>query len=991
MADRKKLMPKVFKGVNVFMSRKLVPPEIFDTLHDALKQNGAEVNLCCDPSRTGPNDYHIISSPEHEKFEDLRAKGCNLLGPQCVLSCAKENRALPKQGFTCCLAMDGVKVLASGFEKDEKVKIEKLVTAMGGVLQTKASMDVNFVIARNVLAAKYKWASNVLKKPVVTISWLNQCWNEHRVVPQEPYRVPPFSGLTICTTRIPADERKELEKLVIQNGGKYSADLTKNCTHLVADTPEGDKYKVARKWGHIHIVTRKWVNQSIAKRACLGEESYPIQGVPNSSSNAMKSSLKRQHDPEKCNGNSQTEPSSVIGNSNMLPSSMIADPDLETSLSQNMSSTFSDATIFTKEEGNGEPRLQPEHGTNFDGCVADDSQAEDSDLYLSECRISLVGFQTSEMRKLVHMVRKGGGSRYMSFNEKLTHIVVGTPSESEKKEVRAYAAFGVIYVVRPSWLEDCVREKREVPVSLRHVASDLLLPRAVGTSALKQGKSSAASFSLPAVKLVGNVDFESGISLENNRGQKPETNIKGSNYVKPATRSFQKSMFSVLKDDSKVSQKLRQDSDAANVQNGKSSNVFKGKIFRFSSSFPQDRRDEIVEWVKQGGGALVDDQVKNVHFTIECHGLIQTPADNSQAIIVSSHWIRSCLEDGCMLEVDRHILYSPLPCRIPLPGFDGFCFCVSQYEEKDRLLLRNLCFVLGAKFTEKLSRKVTHLICKFTSGPKYEAACKWGIEAVTFEWICECIMQDKIVALDQFLPKEATAQDREGGLCTMSQYPTQAACMISRGVSFQLPSQSQVMTKIETNVVCSRSESFSEGAKHSSLSIKRPRLVDDDSQTDFFSSEIHQDGSLCKIESMRNRVSEDGGEISHAVPDVAAAIEDLLAQTSKIQDMKLPGGSLCDQSLFSTNHSILGQEHLEPRSTFGISNSWLNRTWTNDFDFIFRNEKQDNLCTPGQGVKEGTYDGFSETQTESQVVGYEEDLSGRQMIIDRVRTRSSMT
>ena len=44
-----------------------------------------------------------------------------LPGPQCVLSCAKENRVLPKQGFTCCLAMDGVKVLASGFEIEGKV------------------------------------------------------------------------------------------------------------------------------------------------------------------------------------------------------------------------------------------------------------------------------------------------------------------------------------------------------------------------------------------------------------------------------------------------------------------------------------------------------------------------------------------------------------------------------------------------------------------------------------------------------------------------------------------------------------------------------------------------------------------------------------------------------------------------------------------------------------------------------------------------------
>lgn len=42
-------------------------------------------------------------------------------GPQCVLSCAKEHRVLPNRGYTCCLALDGVNIVASGFEKDEKV------------------------------------------------------------------------------------------------------------------------------------------------------------------------------------------------------------------------------------------------------------------------------------------------------------------------------------------------------------------------------------------------------------------------------------------------------------------------------------------------------------------------------------------------------------------------------------------------------------------------------------------------------------------------------------------------------------------------------------------------------------------------------------------------------------------------------------------------------------------------------------------------------
>ncbi|KAJ6822655.1 DNA topoisomerase 2-binding protein 1 [Iris pallida] len=57
-----------------------------------------------------------------------------------------------------------------------------------------------------------------------------------------------------------------------------------------------------------------------------------------------------------------------------------------------------------------------------------------------------------------------------------------------------------------------------------------------------------------------------------------------------------------------------------------------------------------------------------------------------------------------MQDVADHILYSPLCCHIPLCGFEGLQFCISQYEEKDNILLKNLCFVLGAKFT-KLTKK----------------------------------------------------------------------------------------------------------------------------------------------------------------------------------------------------------------------------------------------------------------------------------------------
>ncbi|XP_057442668.1 uncharacterized protein LOC130734326 isoform X2 [Lotus japonicus] len=966
--------PKPFHGANVFMSRNLVPPEVFDALHDAVKNNGAEIHLCCDPSRNGASDYHIISCSKHEKFDDLKSKGCKLLGPRCVLSCAREQRPLPKKGFTCCLAMEGVKLLASGFDADEKVKIEELVTEMGGILHTKASLDLNFIIVKNVLAAKYKWALNILKKPIVTYEWLKQCSDEHRVVPQESYKVLPFSGLRICVTGIPADKRKEMEKLILQNGGKYSAELTKNCTHLISNAPEGDKYKVAKRWGHICIVTSKWFDQSIARRACLNEESYPVQSGSISSLKVTRD-FTVQHSQERDFGNSQSVATSRAMDSNMPVFSGAESMDLEAKQSEHMSSSLN-APLFVKEADPEAPPLHTSNELNFDGAVANDSESDDNDLYLSDCRILLVGFEASEMRKLVNMVRKGGGSRYMSFNDKLTHIVVGNPTEMEKKDVRSLAALGVIHVVKTSWLEDCDREKKEVTVLQRHIANDTLLPKAstakgavTRITSINQGKSSGFHQSLQTDQVVNIMESRVVVPecSKKSKEEKPDMGISAltSSKAKGKTMSQNQPPDNKLK----VQKMTQHDSSVLHV---KTTNVFRGKTFCFSNLFPEERRAEVIQWISQGGGEIISEKTrKSVHYTIECHGVTPRLKGDHEGCYISSHWIRSCLEDGSLLDVDSHILYSPLPCCVPLPGFESFRFCVSQYEEKDRILLRNLCFVLGAKFVEKLTKKVTHLLCKFTNGPKYDAACKWGIRSVTSEWIFECVKQNRVVAIDQFLPKEVTAQDQEAGVCTVSQFPTQAVRMISDMPS-QFPSQSQSLgSAASKNVFC---EVGNHGADYtaSSTSSKRARH-------DKVPSAINSGTHVNDMNNTEENLVKDAGEISHAVPDVASAIEDLLEQTSKIHDQRPPESTGCERSIYSSDCPVLGEDNSNPHTTFGLSKHSLNS---------FR--KDDKGEASEDRRRAGIYDGFSETQTDSQVVSYEEDLSGRQMLIERVRIRSSM-
>ncbi|CAH9113756.1 unnamed protein product [Cuscuta epithymum] len=958
------MMGKVFKGANVFMSRNLVPPEQFDTLHDALKLNGAQVFLCCDPSHNGPNDYHVISSMDHEKFDELLSKGCNLIGPRCVLFCANEHRPLPNQGFTCCLAMDGVKILASGFKEDEKFEIKKLVKAMGGVFQEKVSMDINFVIVKNVLAAKYKWALNVGKKPIVSITWLLQCWKEHHFVAPESFRVQPFSGLTICITRISTDEKTEVENIVLQNGGKYSRDLTKSCTHLICGAPKGDKYEVATNWGTIYIVSKRWLDQSVAKRARLNEESYPIQGT--SAATVIAARMKNQHSIESGIQSVQTLSSTAtISNSQALSYGYTVDSDKGPPFSQNTPSLLEEP-FFSKRESNDLPTEQQKTDTNFDECVVSDSKTDDNDLYLSDCRLLILGFSESDMRKLVNMVRKGGGSRYMSFSEKLTHIIVGSPSEIEIKEIRNLAALGVIHVVKPDWLADCVSEKKEVCVLQKHIASDLLLLRELVSS--NKGASVINAFSnqgnsSDSVQCYKNIG--SGNSLEKS---KEVDGIK----KRGASQIESQSQFSTSNGKNEIN--MQASSSGAIEEDIKSSAVFKGKRFCFSASFPDKQRADIVQWVNQGGGELVDSQIKGyVHFVIECHGVIPSQTDAAIGSYVTSHWIKSCLEDGRLLDIGSHICYSPLPCEVPFPEFKSFRFCVSQYDEKEKQLLRNLFFILGAKFADKMRRNVTYLLCKFRSGPKYELACNNGIPTVTCEWIYECIKQKKVVDPGPFCPKEVTSEDREAGVCTSSQFPTQAVQRISEDNVSQLQGESKEVESVNGEAVTARNIGRTETICLPSK-CKKTRVRADEKTKCSLVSVSNQSDTISETNPPENKKLESTNGFT-IMTDVANLIEDCLVHTSMNYNQKSPSRSECESNLFASDCTILDQDHGVQQPDLRLSQHWTNR--------LGRKEDSQSLT---EDVPAVIIDGFSDPQTLSQVVGYAQDLSGMQMIIDRVRT-----
>ncbi len=97
----------------------------------------------------------------------------------------------------------------------------------------------------------------------------------------------------ICVTGLKPETRVQIRKLVSANGGRYSADLTRHCTHLLAEAPSGDKYRYASAW-RIPVVSTDWLLDTVNQQAYQDVSRYVIDphashltAAPLTASNAL--------------------------------------------------------------------------------------------------------------------------------------------------------------------------------------------------------------------------------------------------------------------------------------------------------------------------------------------------------------------------------------------------------------------------------------------------------------------------------------------------------------------------------------------------------------------------------------------------------------------------------------------------------------------------------------------------------------------------------
>ncbi|KIR24754.1 DNA replication regulator DPB11 [Cryptococcus deuterogattii LA55] len=148
----------------------------------------------------------------------------------------------------------GVFITFTGVEN--KAQLSRLARELGAEVDTALTRSITHVVAVSYESPKYQFAlANGI--PVMTPAWITEAheiWLAGEELnfeeDEENHRLLPFTGFRISMSGIDQmDRRRFLIQLITNNGGEYSKDLDRDCTHLVSAHPTSDKRRSEKvKW-----------------------------------------------------------------------------------------------------------------------------------------------------------------------------------------------------------------------------------------------------------------------------------------------------------------------------------------------------------------------------------------------------------------------------------------------------------------------------------------------------------------------------------------------------------------------------------------------------------------------------------------------------------------------------------------------------------------------------------------------------------------------
>ncbi|KAG5929526.1 hypothetical protein E4U42_005553 [Claviceps africana] len=194
--------------------------------------------------------------------------------------------------------LGGVIACCTSIPADQRTEIAARVEELGGRHKYDLTPDVTHLIVGDYDTPKYRHVAR--ERPdikAMDAAWIEEMahlWKnddeidftalekKHQLKALEKCGTEPPSplqeqsadrqSLLICLTGF-GEQRDDIAARIKANGGQYTGDLTRRCTHLIVGKPEGKKYAAAKSW-NVHTVTLEWLDQSIERGMILEETRF---------------------------------------------------------------------------------------------------------------------------------------------------------------------------------------------------------------------------------------------------------------------------------------------------------------------------------------------------------------------------------------------------------------------------------------------------------------------------------------------------------------------------------------------------------------------------------------------------------------------------------------------------------------------------------------------------------------------------------------------
>ena len=129
-------------------------------------------------------------------------------------------------------------------------------------------------------------------------------------------------------------------------------------------------------------------------------------------------------------------------------------------------------------------------------------------------------------------------------------------------------------------------------------------------------------------------------------------------------------------------------------------------------------------------------------------------------IFVTPNWLNECIIHNQILNPNKYFKFIAFPSwlsfiksnyrtSIPLSfqhttsinTSQSMKFCLSMFNRTEKSIATILIQSLGGIIEKRFTRNITHLICKYKQGAKYEKAIEYNTPVLSIHWIIACALK----------------------------------------------------------------------------------------------------------------------------------------------------------------------------------------------------------------------------------------------------------